>query len=552
MTKKIFRSIFAVAALVLVVCLAMVIGVLYGYFNSMQEDQLREESAIVSEGVQREGLDFLSEIDNQKTRITWIAADGKVLFDSHGDATKMENHANREEVKEAIQVGVGKSERFSKTYTEKTIYFAKRVEDGSVVRLSVSQETILSLLYGMIQIILIVLLVALIISAVMANRISKRIVGPLNTLDLENPLENDVYDEVSPLLLMIEKQHRQIDAQINEMNRKQNEFLAITGNMREGLVLLNSDLKILSMNNSAARFFDTDDVKCIGHDFITVERQKGIEQAINDAVENGRSELQISRKGREYQLNASRIEDENDVAGAVLLIFDITDKNFAERNRREFTANVSHELKTPLQSIMGSAELIENGIVDKKDMPKFIGNIRSEASRLVTLIDDIIRLSRLDEKDNMPFEDIDLYKIAEDEMENLKAVAEENKVSLKLYGESAVISGVPQLVREIIHNLCENAIKYNKVGGVAEVTTGYNDDGAFISVKDNGIGIAPEHQERIFERFYRVDKSHSKDTGGTGLGLSIVKHATECMDGNISLESHEGVGTTITVNFRKK
>lgn len=551
MTKKIFRSIFTVAVSVLVVCFVLIIGVLYGYFNSIQENHLKEECTLVAEGVNKGGIRYLENLKQGTTRITWIEEDGKVIFDSERDASGMENHRNREEVKEAVKKGTGESLRYSTTFTEKTMYYAELLEDGTVIRVSVSQATVVSLLYGMIQPILIVLLIALIISAIIARRISKKIVGPLNKLDLDNPLENDVYDEISPLLTLIEKQHKQIDSHVRELDRKQNEFLTVVGNMNEGLVLLNRGMKVLSINNSASLFFSADD-NCIGKDFITIERAYDIESVIENALEYGTGEIQVSRNGREYQLNVSRIEDKGSVAGAAILIFDITDKVFAERNRREFTANVSHELKTPLQSIMGSAELIESGLVDKNDMGRFVGNIRSEASRLVAMIDDIIRLSQLDEQEELPFEQVDIHKVSAAEIRALKGAAEAKNVSVELAGESVMIDGVPQLLHEIIYNLCDNAIKYNVRGGKVIITTTEEASRVVLKVEDTGIGIAPEHQSRIFERFYRVDKSHSKETGGTGLGLSIVKHAAEYMNGKIEVKSSEKAGTVITISFMKQ
>lgn len=550
MTKKIFRSIFTVAISVLVVCLVLIIGALYGYFNNIQEEQIKEECDLVAEGVNKGGIDYVENLKHGASRITWIEEDGKVIFDSETDASGMENHGNREEVKEAVKKGTGESMRYSTTFTEKTMYYAKLLEDGTVMRVSVSRATVVFLLYGMIQPILMVLLIALIISAVIASRLSKKIVDPLNKLDLDNPLENDVYDEISPLLTLIEKQHKQIDSHVRELDRKQNEFLTVVRNMNEGLVLLNRDIKILSINNSAALFFSADE-SCIGKDFITIERAHDIELVIENAIEHGTGEIQVSRSNRQYQLNISRIEDKGSIAGAVLLIFDITDKVFAERNRKEFTANVSHELKTPLQSIMGSAELIESGLVDKNDMGRFIGNIRSEASRLVTLIEDIIRLSQLDEQKELPFEKVDIHKAAAVEIKALKEAAEAKNVSVELAGESVMIYGVQQLLHEIIYNLCDNAIKYNVRGGKVIITTKEEASRVLFKVEDTGIGIAPEHQSRIFERFYRVDKSHSKETGGTGLGLSIVKHAVEYMNGKIEVKSREKAGTVITVSFMK-
>ena len=546
MTKKIFRSIFIVAAAVLFSCLVIFFGVLYNHFSAIEEGQLRTNAGLVEYGLEKEGLTYLENLNDTDMRITWIADDGTVIFDSERDAKSMDNHKNREEVKEAFQTGSGQSDRYSATLMEKTIYYAKLLDDGTVLRLSRSHDSVLSLVYGMIQPILIILIAALIISGILATRLTKRIVGPLNKINLDDPLENDVYDELSPLLTTIEKQHRQIDMQMKQLERRQNEYRAVTENMNEGLVLLGKEERILSINKSAKEFFSATD-ECLGMDFITIERGKEIDTAVNTALDDGSCELTLERNSREYQLNISRIEDNGLVTGIVILIFDITDRVYAERNRREFTANVSHELKTPLQAIMGSAELLQSGLVHEEDKPEFIGRIRSESSRLVALIEDIIHLSQLDEHVELPTEDIDLFEKAKEEVRILTPVADEKNISISLHGDSAVVEAVPQLVHEIIYNLCDNAIKYNVKGGSIDITVGSDESKGWILVEDTGIGIAREHLSRIFERFYRVDKSHSKETGGTGLGLSIVKHAIETMNGEIKIESTEGKGTSIQV-----
>lgn len=546
MTKKIFRSIFIVAAAVLLSCLVIFFGVLYNHFSAIEEGQLRTNAGLVEYGLEKEGLTYLENLKDTDMRITWIADDGTVIFDSERDAKSMDNHKSREEVKEAFQTGSGQSDRYSATLMEKTIYYAKLLDDGTVLRLSRSHDSVLSLVYGMIQPILIILIAALIISGILATRLTKRIVGPLNKINLDDPLENDVYDELSPLLTTIEKQHRQIDMQMKQLERRQNEYRAVTENMNEGLVLLGKEERILSINKSAKEFFSATD-ECLGMDFITIERGKEIDTAVNTALDDGSCELTLERNSREYQLNISRIEDNGLVTGIVILIFDITDRVYAERNRREFTANVSHELKTPLQAIMGSAELLQSGLVREEDKPEFIGRIRSESSRLVALIEDIIHLSQLDEHVELPTEDIDLFEKAKEEVRILTPVADEKNISISLHGDAAVVEAVPQLVHEIIYNLCDNAIKYNVKGGSVDITVGSDKSKGWILVEDTGIGIAREHLNRIFERFYRVDKSHSKETGGTGLGLSIVKHAIETMNGEIKIESTEGKGTSIQV-----
>lgn len=488
MTKKIFRSIFGVAITILLSCLIIIMGMLYSYFTSDQKNQLKTELSLAANAVETGGLQYLEGLEADGCRLTWIAADGSVLFDSRGNADSMENHGQREEIKEAFTNGTGESRRYSSTLTEKTLYYAKLLSDGTVLRISVSHAAIPLLFLGMLQPIIIVFAIAFILSLILANRLSKKIVEPLNSLNLDKPRENDIYDELSPLITHIDRQKRQIKRQLSELNNRRVEFSAITQNMNEGLILLNDKCEILSINPAAANFFSTD-TGCVGRYFISVDRNLKLNKAISNAFTNGHSEIQISKNGREYQLNASHIETKHDAGGIALLIFDITDKVFAERNRREFTANISHELKTPLHSIMGSAELIENGMVKAEDMPRFIGHIRSEAARLVTLIEDIIRLSQLDESSDLSAEDVDLYELAKNEGESLAQLALTNNITLSVNGENTVINGVPQLLHEIIYNLCDNAIKYNVPDGSVNVTVGTENGSAFVRVADTGIGI---------------------------------------------------------------
>lgn len=548
MKKHIFRAMLLSSAIVLLASFALIMGVLYDYFGSIQAAQLRTELALAADAVENDGLDYLEALDVADCRLTWVAADGSVIFDSDSSADLMENHADREEIKSAFKTGTGESSRYSATLTEKTLYYAKLLDDGTVLRVSVSRMTVPALVMGMLQAVAVIFVIALVLALVLADRLSKRIVKPLNALDLEKPLDNETYDELSPLLTHIEQQHRRIRLQTEELAVRRSEFEAVIENMNEGLVLLNAKREILSLNPAAEKLFKTDH-SCIGREFLTVERSVEVTNLLRTADEKGEGELQISRGGFEYQLNASRIDVSGEPAGTVILAFDVTDKVFAERNRREFTANVSHELKTPLQSIMGSAELIENGLVKPEDMPQFAGRIRSEAKRLVALIEDIIRLSQLDEQTELPSEPVELYELASEELASLESAAEQKRVSLVLEGEAVTVNGARQLLREVVHNLCENAVKYNIEGGGVTVTVARLNGEAIFRVRDTGIGIPPEHQTRVFERFYRVDKSHSKETGGTGLGLSIVKHAVRYLGGTIELISAPGEGTTITVHL---
>lgn len=548
MTKKIFQSILLVAGCVLLASLLIIMGFLYDYFGGVEENQLRDELSLAAAAVEDGGTDYLSQLTADRYRLTWIAADGSVLYDTKTDAESLENHASRAEVSQALAIGTGESTRYSSTLMEKTMYYAQRLDDGTVLRISISRATVGMIAVGMIQPLLIVLIVALILSGLLARRLSRRIVDPLNSLDLEHPLDNDAYEELSPLLKRIHHQHVEIQTQLRELREKTDEFTQITGSMREGLVLLDEHGSILSINAAAQALFGAD-AQCVGRDFLTIERSHEISAAIQATAADGHSEVRAERAGRVYQFDISRITSDGKFLGTVILAFDITEQEFAERNRREFTANVSHELKTPLQGIIGSAELIENGMVKPGDLPRFVGHIHAEAARLVTLIDDIIRLSQLDEGDAMPTEPVDLLAVSQEAAENLHDAAAARNVTVSVTGQPAVLPGVRRLIYEIVYNLCDNAIKYNRDGGRVDVTVAADAGGSSITVADTGIGIAPEHQARVFERFYRVDKSHSKASGGTGLGLSIVKHAVQYHHGRIELESTPGTGTTIRVVF---
>lgn len=548
MTKKIFQSILLVAGCVLLASLLIIVGFLYDYFGGVEKNQLRDELSLAAAAVEDGGTDYLSQLTADRYRLTWIAADGSVLYDTKTNAESLENHASRAEVSQALATGTGESTRYSSTLMEKTMYYAQRLDDGTVLRISISRATVGMIAVGMIQPLLIVLIVALILSGLLARRLSRRIVDPLNSLDLEHPLDNDAYEELSPLLKRIHRQHVEIQTQLRELREKTDEFTQITGSMREGLVLLDEHGSILSINAAAQALFGAD-AQCVGRDFLTIERSHEISAAIQAAAANGHSEVRAERAGRVYQFDISRITSDGKFLGTVILAFDITEQEFAERNRREFTANVSHELKTPLQGIIGSAELIENGMVKPEDLPRFVGHIHAEAARLVTLIDDIIRLSQLDEGDAMPTEPVDLLAVSQEAAENLHDAAAARNVTVSVTGQPAVLPGVRRLIYEIVYNLCDNAIKYNRDGGRVDITVAHDADGSSITVADTGIGIAPEHQGRVFERFYRVDKSHSKASGGTGLGLSIVKHAVQYHHGRIELESTPGTGTTIRVVF---
>ena len=548
MTSKIFKSVLFVAIAVLLASLVIIIGVLYPYFGNVQESQLKDELSLAASATEQLGESYLENLDSDRYRLTWVSSDGTVIFDSHANASIMENHKDREEIKEAFVFGTGSSTRQSSTLTEQTIYEATRLKDGSVLRISVSRATALVLVLGMVQPIAIVLVIAIALSALLAGRMAKRVVEPLNRLNLEKPMENDAYEELSPLLHRIHAQHLEIKRQMQTLNHKQEEFEQITGNMKEALVLLDNAGRILSMNPAARMLFGLETF-CIGEDFLTIDRKQNMRLALEQAKIQGRAGFRSKQNGREYQFDLSRIDSDGNNHGMVILAFDITEQVNAEKNRKEFTANVSHELKTPLQSIIGSAELLENGIVKAEDVPRFVGHIRKEASRLVYLIDDIIRLSQLDEGVEMPFEDVSLKVLSEEILEILADAAKLKEVSLEVTGDDAAIYGVRRLLYEVIYNLCDNAIKYNKHGGSVKIAIVQQLDAVLLSIQDTGIGISLEHQDKVFERFYRVDKSHSKQSGGTGLGLSIVKHAVQYHHGKIMVESEPNKGTTISVLF---
>ena len=544
MTSKIFRSTLFVAVMVLICSLSIVVGVLYRHFTDVQVQHLKDELSLAVTGTEQYGNAFLENIEVDRFRVTWIATDGTVLFDTQVDQSSMENHANREEIWEALATGFGSAVRTSSTLTEQTYYEAQKLRDGTVLRISASQQSAWSLMMGMMWAIGLVAVFAIGLSAFLARRMAERIVEPLNKLDLENPLKSETYEEISPLLHRIHRQHHQIRLQVAELKRKSDEFQQITGSMQEGLVLLDSHAAILSMNPAAQTIFEAEG-DCTGKDFLIVDRSSGMRDAVNDALDRGRGCTREKRKGRDYQFDLSRIESNGTVIGTVVLAFDITEQLNSEQMRREFSANVSHELKTPLQGIIGSAELLERGMVKPEDEGRFIGNIKKEAARLVSLIEDIIRLSQLDEGAALPTEPVDMLAVAEEVKAILAKSAAEKQVTVTVSGAGFQMEGVRRMLHEVVYNLCDNAIKYNVPGGSVTIHVEHNR----LTVLDTGIGIPAEHIDRIFERFYRVDKSHSKASGGTGLGLSIVKHAAAYHKAELHLESTPGKGTAITVQF---
>lgn len=552
MTKRIFRSICLASLAVLAASVALILIALYHYFGGIQKTQLQMQTELAAQGVAHEGSAYFGGLDTAQYRMTWIAPDGEVLYDNRSAPGEMENHLEREEIQEALASGAGESTRYSATLMERALYCAKRLPDGSVIRLSVSQDTLLTLLLGIMPPICLMIILAILLSLALASRLSKRIVQPLNALDLEQPLRNDGYDELAPLLHRMDSQQREIQHQKEELARKQQEFEAITENMAEGILLLNTQGNVLDINPAAKRLFGMD-ASCIGQHLLEINRSAQISDLLFSAAAGRADEKAMELADGRYRLRISPVKNGESLSGAVLLLIHVTEQEQAEQMRREFTANVSHELKTPLHTIAGSAELLANGIVREEDRMGFYTRIQGEAQRMIRLVEDIIRLSHLDEgAEELKREEVDLYALAEDTVKSLGTVAENVHVTLTLAGGPAVMEGIPQLLQSVIFNLCDNGIKYNRESGSVRVTVQEEGNQVLLTVADTGIGIPPEHRERIFERFYRVDKSRSKELGGTGLGLSIVKHAVRLHHGRIDLQSVEQGGTTITVHFPKR
>ena len=552
MTRKIFQSMIAVVVSVLLLSLALITGVLYEHFESAMLDQMRTTASFVEQGVKEDGMKYLDEMSSSQCRITWIEADGTVKFDNRSDPGTMENHADRAEVKEALENESGTSIRRSSTLSEHTLYYAKRMQDGTVLRLAMSQRSVLFLMGGMISPVVFIFLAACALAGVLSYRVSKKIVKPLGSIDLQHPEQVETYDELSPFLQRIAAQNREIRSQMEEIRKQQQEFSMITENMSEGLFVVDRNYQILSYNRSAVRIFGMAP-ESVPENLLAVNRSEGFRSVVDSALKGRHAQENLELDGRVYQIIASPVcqqEDALDLVGAVILTLDVTEKEAQEQYRREFTANVSHELKTPLTSISGIAEIIRNGIVRPEDIPHFAGKIYDESQRLITLIGDIIKLSRLDENQvPMERESVDLLETARDVVQQLAAVARKNGVTLVTNGSHGVVNGVRQVLGEMVYNLCENAVKYNRPGGRVWVDVRQAADHVELCVKDTGIGIPAAEQGRIFERFYRVDKSHSKAVGGTGLGLSIVKHGAALHHAAVHVDTAPAEGTAITLTF---
>ena len=551
MTKKIFKSIMFVCALVLAVGLAAVMGILYSNFDGQMRKELSKEAAYLSYGVEQQGVDYLKNIKDKSARITYIDQDGTLLFDNEADVSEMKNHSDRTEFQKAEKYGAGESSRYSDTLSEKTIYYALRLKDGTVLRVSGTQDSVLALVENLIFPLCGLLCLMLILSGIMASAISKRIVKPINELDLESPKENQIYEELSPLLSKIHRQNREIQNQLELAKQQQEEFSLITENMQEGLIVIDKYTMILSANSSAWNLFHMDRV-CQGESVYCLDREEEFRHAIEQVLSGEHTELVLKLNGSDIQLIANPVIRDKKTEGAVVLLVNVTEKLERESLRREFSANVSHELKTPLTSISGFAEIMQGGLVKNEDIPKFAGRIYKEAQRLLQLVEDVIQISQLDEeKTSYVWEPVDVYQVCKNAFESLKEKAKRLNVHLYICGERMKMEAVRTLLEEAVYNICDNAIKYNRNDGSVSVFLTQTAQEIQIVVKDTGVGIPKEDQDRVFERFYRVDKSHSKEIGGTGLGLSIVKHAVGALKGSVILRSEEGNGTEITLRFPK-
>ena len=551
MTKKIFKSIMFVCALVLAVGLAAVMGILYSNFDGQMRKELSKEAAYLAYGVEQQGVDYLKNIKDKSARITYIDQDGTVLFDNEADVSEMKNHSDRTEFQKAEKYGAGESSRYSDTLSEKTIYYALRLKDGTVLRVSGTQDSVLALVENLIFPLCGLLCLMLILSGIMASAISKRIVKPINELDLESPEENQIYEELSPLLSKIYRQNREIQNQLELAKQQQEEFALITENMQEGLIVIDKYTMILSANSSAWNLFHVDRVRQ-GESVYCLDREEEFRHAIEQVLSGEHTELVLKLNGSDIQLIANPVIRDKKTEGAVVLLVNVTEKLERESLRREFSANVSHELKTPLTSISGFAEIMQGGLVKNEDIPKFAGRIYKESQRLLQLVEDVIQISQLDEeKTSYVWEPVDVYQVCKNAFESLKEKAKRLNVHLYICGEHMKMEAVRTLLEEAIYNVCDNAIKYNRNDGSVSVFLTQTAQEIQIVVKDTGVGIPKEDQDRVFERFYRVDKSHSKEIGGTGLGLSIVKHAVGALKGSVILRSEEGNGTEICMKFPK-
>lgn len=549
MHKKIFRSSMLVTLLVLLSSIVLIMGILYDYFESQLINELKREAAYISIAIENEGIEYLDSIENENERITLIAPDGTVIADTVANADVLENHIDREEVKEAIQNGSGTSSRYSDTLTEKIIYYAVKINDGNILRISARHDTVITILFSLVQPIAIVVLIALLLSLWLCHRVSVKLVEPINTLDLEHPENNETYEELTPFLKKIANQRKIIDKQLKDAMQMQEEFKLITENMSEGFLIIDSEMRILTHNTAAMKLLNMSAAE--SENVLSVNRSKAFRKMLERVLSGVRNESETESDGKYYRFIANPVLDENNIIGAVVVILDVTESVNSENLRREFTSNVSHELKTPLTSISGFAEIMKNGDTPNEMVIDFSNSIYEEAQRLISLVSDIMKISELDEKTVVyEKETVDLYSLSLEVAERLRAEADKKNIKINVIGDTAEVIGVRKILDEMIYNLCDNAIKYNKENGIVDIIVSLADSKVKLIVRDTGIGIPTAQQSRVFERFYRVDKARSKSIGGTGLGLAIVKHGAIYHNAEIELESKENAGTLVSVIFK--
>ena len=544
MKKKLFKNILLSMVVTLTVCMSLMILVLNKNFVKIEIGQLAKEATLASSGVENDGESYLESINDPDYRITWLDSAGNVLYDTQVNSSTMENHSSREEFKKAMSEGEGSSIRYSSTMLQQNIYYAVKLSDNTVLRVAETYDSVLSLTLRLLTPILWIYILAIAISGFLANYLAKRISKPINEIDLDHPLSKPSYEEIQPLLKRVDSQNKQIKKQMDDLHQKKKEFNSVTDNISEGLILLNKENEVVSINSAARQLFQTEDQNVI----LSTEEIKDL---IEKAKQGKEAETILRKDEAIIHVIANPIYSHSVFTGISILAFDVTNTYEAERTRKEFTANVSHELKTPLQTIMGSAELLQNHLVKQDDIPSFYEKIHQESSRMLTLIDDIIRLSQLDESSQVEENTLRINDSAKEAINSLKESAKKKNIQIQTNLNEAFIKANSRLIYEIVYNLIDNAIRYSNNDSSIEVSTYTDIHHAYLKVKDNGIGIPLEDQSRIFERFYRVDKSHSRATGGTGLGLSIVKHAVKLSHGTIALESELNKGSTFTVTFPK-
>lgn len=557
MKQTILQNMIILTVIAVLASAVFTTAAVYTVFNNKLREELENSADFVTDlleaGYDLEELLRSDAVANSATRITLIAEDGEVLFDNHADIREMENHLHREEVQEALEEGSSQTVRRSRTIGTRTLYYAVRLNSGQILRFAVTTESIVYTLYRLLTLIGIMLVAVITATFLLGEKMAEGIIYPLNNLDLDNPLNNEVYGEITPLLTRIHRQNLAIEQQIQQLQAQQDDFIALTNNMAEGLIVVDKTGRIVMVNISALNLFgesNNSDTNFIGKNLLVLSRDIHLNQAVEEALKGEKAEDVITVNEKSYQVFADPIFEGSAVRGALVLLIDISSKYAVEQMRKEFAGNVSHELKTPLTAISSYAELIRDGIARPEDIPEFAAHIYAETQRMIALVDDILKLSRLDEKVDLgPTQSINLLALAGQAEQALRPLADNRQVEVKVSGRPLTVAGNEAILFEMVYNLIDNAIKYSNTGGHVDVKVLEQDGAVLLQVADQGIGIPKQHQGRVFERFYRVDKSHSKKTGGTGLGLSIVKHAALYHNAEVSLESEENKGTTVTVKF---